>query len=146
MLQASREDRSSTCSAPAATVSASQRLLEDALSRPAPYPMIVVPGASPGSSPGGSQNGSRPGPGSPSPSPSPSPSDSRGYWVDGAEHECAFDPMGNPVLPHSDWRAHKFETDETARCYRRFFVGRVSSISMSIVISTSWRQQLWTSF
>lgn len=109
--QSSREDRSSSCSGPnpaAAAVSASQRLLEEALARPAPFPMIVLPPEG-GSGGGGS-----------------SPA-GRGYWLDGAEHECAFDTMGNPVLPHADWRAHKFETDETARCYRRFFVGREHS-------------------
>lgn len=45
-----------------------------------------------------------------------------GYWADGAEHE------GAPALPpRAQWRA-KFETDDTAKCYRRFFVGRVSTI------------------
>lgn len=49
-----------------------------------------------------------------------------GYWLDGQDHECPFDTRGNPILPHTTWRA-KFETDDTAKCYRRFFVGRVSS-------------------
>lgn len=49
-----------------------------------------------------------------------------GYWVDGTDHECAFDSRGNAVLPQSTWRA-KFETDDTAKCYRRFFVGREHS-------------------
>ncbi|XP_034257132.1 rap1 GTPase-activating protein 1 isoform X3 [Thrips palmi] len=111
--QASREERSSSCSTPAASsapaaVSASQRQLEEALTRPAPFPMIVLPPEGQQGCPPGAQGG-------------------RGYWVDGAEHECAFDTLGNPVLPHADWRAHKFETDETARCYRRFFVGREHS-------------------
>lgn len=48
-----------------------------------------------------------------------------GYWIDGTDHECAFDSRGNPVLPLSAWRG-KFETDDTAKCYRRFFIGRVS--------------------
>ncbi|XP_077296085.1 rap GTPase activating protein 1 isoform X3 [Arctopsyche grandis] len=43
-----------------------------------------------------------------------------GYWVDGAEPDCAETPA-NP--PRAGWRA-KFETDDTAKCYRRFFVGR----------------------
>lgn len=47
-----------------------------------------------------------------------------GYWIDGTDHECAFDARGNPVLPLSAWRG-KFETDDTAKCYRRFFIGRV---------------------
>lgn len=49
----------------------------------------------------------------------------RGYWVDGTDHECSYDHRGNAVLPHGAWRA-KIETDDTAKCYRRFFVGRVS--------------------
>lgn len=49
-----------------------------------------------------------------------------GYWLDGTDHECAFDARGNPVLPSNAWRA-KFETDDTAKCYRRFFVGREHS-------------------
>lgn len=48
---------------------------------------------------------------------------SGGYWVDGTDHECAFDSRGNPVLPQNAWRG-KFETDDTAKCYRRFFVSR----------------------
>lgn len=46
-----------------------------------------------------------------------------GYWVDGTDHECAFDGHGNAVLPHNAWRA-KFETDDTAKCYRRFYINR----------------------
>ncbi|XP_023715903.1 rap1 GTPase-activating protein 1 isoform X4 [Cryptotermes secundus] len=46
-----------------------------------------------------------------------------GYWLDGQDHECPFDPRGNPILPHTTWHA-KFETDDTAKCYRRFFIGR----------------------
>lgn len=46
-----------------------------------------------------------------------------GYWIDGTEHECEYDSRGQPVLSCGTWRA-KFETDETAVCYRRFFVGR----------------------
>ncbi|XP_055859320.1 rap1 GTPase-activating protein 1 isoform X3 [Episyrphus balteatus] len=74
------------------TIPASQRLLEDALSKPSPYPMIILPA-----------NG--------------------GYWMDGTDHECAFDSRGNPVLPQATWMA-KFETDDTAKCYRRFYVAR----------------------
>lgn len=46
-----------------------------------------------------------------------------GYWVDGTDHECTFDTRGNPVLPQTTWRA-KFETDDTAKCYRRYFVSK----------------------
>lgn len=49
----------------------------------------------------------------------------KGYWVDGTDHEEQYDHRGLPVIPHPTWRA-KIETDDTAKCYRRFFVGRVS--------------------
>lgn len=49
-----------------------------------------------------------------------------GYWIDGTDHECIYDSRGNPVLPQAAWRG-KFETDDTAKCYRRFFVGREHS-------------------
>ncbi|XP_012161593.1 rap1 GTPase-activating protein 1 isoform X3 [Ceratitis capitata] len=77
------------------TIPASQRLLEDALAKTAPYPMIILP-----------LNG--------------------GYWVDGTEHECSFDARGNPMLPQTTWMA-KFETDDTAKCYRRFYAAREHS-------------------
>ncbi|XP_067622688.1 rap1 GTPase-activating protein 1 isoform X2 [Eurosta solidaginis] len=77
------------------TIPASQRLLEDALAKNAPYPMIILP-----------LNG--------------------GYWVDGTEHECSFDARGNPMLPQTTWMS-KFETDDTAKCYRRFFAAREHS-------------------
>ncbi|GBP12378.1 Rap1 GTPase-activating protein 1 [Eumeta japonica] len=49
-----------------------------------------------------------------------------GYWVDGTDHECTFDSRGNPMLPQTTWMA-KFETDDTAKCYRRFYAGREHS-------------------
>lgn len=49
-----------------------------------------------------------------------------GYWVDGTDHECAFDSRGNPVLPTNAWKS-RFETDDTAKCYRRFFMAREHS-------------------
>jgi hypothetical protein len=55
-----------------------------------------------------------------------------GYWLDGQDHECPFDTRGNPILPHTTWHA-KFETDDTAKCYRRFFIGRVSNRSSCVV-------------
>ncbi|KAK9885267.1 hypothetical protein WA026_010765 [Henosepilachna vigintioctopunctata] len=70
----------------------SKRLLQDTLSKPKPYPMIVVP--------------------------------EKGYWVDDTEHNLQYDHRRNPVMPNTSWRA-KIETDDTAKCYRRFFVGRV---------------------
>ncbi|KAL1498001.1 hypothetical protein ABEB36_008867 [Hypothenemus hampei] len=71
-----------------------KRILQEALSRPRPFPMI---------------------PGPP-----------KGYWVDGTDHEEHFDHRGCPIVPHQTWRA-KIETDDTAKCYRRFFVGREHS-------------------
>lgn len=50
----------------------------------------------------------------------------KGYWVDGTDHEEQFDHRGLPIIPHQTWRA-KIETDDTAKCYRRFFVGREHS-------------------
>ncbi|XP_031334859.1 rap1 GTPase-activating protein 1 [Photinus pyralis] len=50
----------------------------------------------------------------------------KGYWIDGTDHECHYDHRGQPVIPHGTWRA-KIETDDTAKCYRRFFVGREHS-------------------
>lgn len=88
----SQSSVSSQSSSIISTIPASQRLLEDTLAKPGPYPMIVLP-----------TNGR--------------------YWIDGTDHECSFDSRGNPVLPLSAWRA-KFETDDTAKCYRRFFIGR----------------------
>ncbi|XP_050298130.1 rap1 GTPase-activating protein 1 isoform X2 [Anthonomus grandis grandis] len=71
-----------------------KRILQEALSKPGPYPMI---------------------PGPP-----------KGYWVDGTDHDEEFDHRGLPIIPHQTWRA-KIETDDTAKCYRRFFVGREHS-------------------
>ncbi|XP_064537414.1 rap1 GTPase-activating protein 1 isoform X1 [Drosophila montana] len=76
-------------------IPASQRLLEDALAKSAPYPMILLP-----------LHG--------------------GYWLDGTEHECSYDARGNPQLPQTTWMA-KFETDDTAKCYRRFYAAREHS-------------------
>ncbi|XP_076254528.1 rap GTPase activating protein 1 isoform X3 [Rhynchophorus ferrugineus] len=50
----------------------------------------------------------------------------KGYWVDGTDHEEQFDHRGLPIIPHQSWRG-KIETDDTAKCYRRFFVGREHS-------------------
>lgn len=94
-----------SASGPSVPPAASRRLLEEALAKPAPYPMIVAPA---------------------------------GFWVDGQEHDCPFDSRGNPVLPQpphaASWRA-KIETDETAKCYRRYFVGLVSAALLNILTS-----------
>lgn len=47
--------------------------------------------------------------------------------MDGTDHDEQFDHRGLPIIPHQTWRA-KIETDDTAKCYRRFFVGRVSQV------------------
>jgi len=61
----------------------------------------------------------------------------RGYWMD--SNENSFDSRGKPLLAAPDWQA-KFETDDTAKCYRRFFVGRVSSQSLEMTkLSLSFR-------
>lgn len=91
----SQSSVSSQTSSILSAIPASQRLLEDTLSKAGPYPMIVLP-----------SNG--------------------GYWVDGTEHDCTFDARGNPVLPHNAWRG-KFESDDTAKCYRRFYMNREHS-------------------
>lgn len=88
------QSHSSSQSSIISTIPASQRMLEEALSKGAPYPMIVLP--------------------------------ANGYWVDGTEHECTYDARGNPMLPQTTWMA-KFETDDTAKCYRRFYAGREHS-------------------
>ncbi|XP_075154109.1 rap GTPase activating protein 1 isoform X2 [Haematobia irritans] len=88
------QSQSSSQSSIVSTIPASQRLLEEVLSKGAPYPMIVLP--------------------------------ANGYWVDGTEHECTYDSRGVPMLPQTTWMA-KFETDDTAKCYRRFYVGREHS-------------------
>ncbi|GAB6031292.1 Rap1 GTPase-activating protein 2, variant 2 [Chamberlinius hualienensis] len=46
-----------------------------------------------------------------------------GYWVDGVDHDCPFDNQGNPVVSQHSWKS-KVETDETAKYYRRYFLGR----------------------
>ncbi|XP_073821127.1 rap GTPase activating protein 1 isoform X3 [Musca autumnalis] len=88
------QSQSSSQSSIISTIPASQRLLEEVISKGAPYPMIVLP--------------------------------ANGYWVDGTEHECTYDSRGQPMLPQTTWMA-KFETDDTAKCYRRFYAGREHS-------------------
>lgn len=45
----------------------------------------------------------------------------KGYWVDGSDHDSQYDQRTQASC------RPKFETDDTAKCYRRFFVGRVSN-------------------
>lgn len=72
----------------------SQRALEDILIRPGPYPMIVSPPT--------------------------------GYWIDGAVSQTnAEDEISGAALPGTPTTGHwrgRFETDEVAKCYRRFFI------------------------
>ncbi|XP_050076837.1 rap1 GTPase-activating protein 1 isoform X2 [Anopheles maculipalpis] len=87
----SQSSVSSQSSSIISTVPPVQRLLEDALSKPAPHPMIVVP-------------------------------NSGGYWVDGTDHDASYE-----VPAHTTWRVGKIESDDTAKCYRRFFISREHS-------------------
>lgn len=48
-----------------------------------------------------------------------------GYWQDGSEHECQLDSDGNPIIPQTSPSKVKLETDETAQCYRKHFLGKV---------------------
>lgn len=50
----------------------------------------------------------------------------KGYWIDGTDHDQQYDHRGLPIVPPVTWKA-KIETDDTAKCYRRFFVGREHS-------------------
>ena len=61
------------------------------------------------------------------------------YWVDGTEHDTALDGHGDPVLPQHSWKP-KIECDETAKCYRRHFLGKVSSARES---GRVWSGLVW---
>ncbi|XP_065086864.1 rap1 GTPase-activating protein 1-like isoform X4 [Ochlerotatus camptorhynchus] len=87
----SQSSVSSQSSSIISTVPPLQRLLEDHLSKPAPYPMIVIP-------------------------------NSGGYWLDGTDHDSGYD-----IPSHTTWRVGKIESDDTAKCYRRFFSSREHS-------------------
>ncbi|XP_041777600.1 rap1 GTPase-activating protein 1 isoform X11 [Anopheles merus] len=87
----SQSSVSSQSSSIISTVPPVQRLLEDALSKPGPHPMIIVP-------------------------------NSGGYWVDGTDHDASYE-----VPSHTTWRVGKIESDDTAKCYRRFFIAREHS-------------------
>lgn len=50
-----------------------------------------------------------------------------GYWVEG-ESAIADYPPPSPA-PQS-WRTPKIESDDTAKCYRKFFHGRVSDLEL----------------
>lgn len=48
-----------------------------------------------------------------------------GYWVEGTDHNHALDSSGRALLPaHPAWQP-TIDQDDTAKYYRRFYVGRV---------------------
>ena len=76
------------------------------------------------------------------------------FWVDGTEHETPLDARGDPVLPQHTWKP-KIECDETAKCYRRHFLGKVSgrcadspadrpARRRAVTASGRWSPVLWT--
>lgn len=48
-----------------------------------------------------------------------------GYWVDGTDHRHNLDSAGRALLPAQPAWQPRIDQDDTAKCYRRFFVGRV---------------------
>lgn len=52
-----------------------------------------------------------------------------GYWVDGvdeAQDGEENEPRAQPGTPRQASRRHNIDTDDTAKYYRRFFLGKVS--------------------
>ncbi|XP_074112685.1 uncharacterized protein LOC141536218 isoform X1 [Cotesia typhae] len=47
-----------------------------------------------------------------------------GYWIDGTDHRHALDSVGRAMLPTQPAWQPRIDQDDTAKCYRRFFVGR----------------------
>ncbi|XP_063983873.1 rap1 GTPase-activating protein 1-like isoform X2 [Diachasmimorpha longicaudata] len=47
-----------------------------------------------------------------------------GYWLDGTDHRHVFDFTGRAMLPTQPAWQPRIDQDDTAKCYRRFFVGR----------------------
>ena len=72
-----------------------------------------------------------------------------GYWIDGTDHnDCSTDREGNPVLPQSTSK-HKLEMDDTAKCYRRHFLGKVGKYKLKyeneyIVIKYKYEYKIQT--
>lgn len=80
----------------AATCIASKRLLEDTLAKPGTPPTVILP--------------------------------PNGYWVDGMDDgppdgEDA-EPRPQPGTPRQTCRRHNIDTDDTAKYYRRYFLGK----------------------
>lgn len=57
-----------------------------------------------------------------------------GYWVDGTDHRHALDSAGRALLPAQPAWQPRIDQDDTAKCYRRFFVGRVTYIYITCII------------
>ncbi|XP_047349262.1 rap1 GTPase-activating protein 1 isoform X3 [Vespa velutina] len=47
-----------------------------------------------------------------------------GYWLDGTDHRHTLDSAGRALLPAQPAWQPRIDQDDTAKCYRRFFVGR----------------------
>ncbi|XP_054004566.1 rap1 GTPase-activating protein 1 isoform X2 [Hylaeus anthracinus] len=47
-----------------------------------------------------------------------------GYWIDGTDHRHPLDSTGRALLPAQPAWQPRIDQDDTAKCYRRFFVGR----------------------
>ncbi|XP_011705662.1 PREDICTED: rap1 GTPase-activating protein 1-like [Wasmannia auropunctata] len=47
-----------------------------------------------------------------------------GYWIDGTDHRHTLDSAGRALLPAQPAWQPRIDQDDTAKCYRRFFVGR----------------------
>ncbi|CAK1555815.1 unnamed protein product [Leptosia nina] len=80
----------------AAACQASRRLLEEILTKPGTPPTVVLP-------PGG------------------------GYWADGVDDNPSDEdnePRPQPGTPRQLSRRHNIDTDDTAKYYRRFFLGK----------------------
>ncbi|XP_053611065.1 rap1 GTPase-activating protein 1 isoform X4 [Plodia interpunctella] len=79
----------------AAACQASRRLLEETLAKPGTPPSIVQP-------------------------------PSGGYWVDGIEdaQDGEDEPRAQPGTPRQAGRRHNIDTDDTAKYYRRLFLGK----------------------
>lgn len=57
-----------------------------------------------------------------------------GYWIDGVQHDVPLNADGNPVLPSTCCGNYKLEADDTAKCYRRHFLGKVRIYFIEIQI------------
>jgi hypothetical protein len=55
---------------------------------------------------------------------------SQGYWIDGTEHSLLYDTDGNVMLPDYN-NAYQLEVDDTQKCYRQHFLGKVRTKKFS---------------